>query len=195
MHRRLLSRCVLLAVAACLGAALHRDDPRGVLASTETTGNALTARSIFPAQRLMSTWRVSDVTSGTAPGTSRTDQIAFTDAVTLASGAFGTAFSATRYVETSLAGPLPAGGTVTAAQLNLRFAAASGTLCIYVEVLRRSTARWSARTGRRRRRWPATRRRPSPTASWPGRCPRSPPPTWPTTSGSASTGAARRAPA
>lgn len=80
-----------------------------------------------------------DASSGTE--TNQSDLAAFVDGRLFASGNFSTAFSATRYVQFDMNSALPAGRTVSGANLNFRFAdsTAGDTTCFYFEVRRVST--------------------------------------------------------
>ncbi|HEX8741642.1 MAG TPA: hypothetical protein VF712_00775 [Thermoleophilaceae bacterium] len=93
-----------------------------------------------PTSITTSAWSVSDVSSGTAVDASA--QPAFAgDGLTLTTGNWATAFSATRYVEFDSNTTLPAGKAVTGATFNYRRAAsaAGDVVCYYLEVRRIST--------------------------------------------------------
>jgi len=86
-----------------------------------------------------SAWDLRDASSGTESNQSA--QTAFTDAITLSTGNWATAFSNTRYIEFNTNAPLPAGFAVSGANFNFRYAGAQSgdTVCYWFEVRRVST--------------------------------------------------------
>jgi hypothetical protein len=101
--------------------------------------NQLGAAQIFRDERVTPAFAVGDRSSGTL--VDRSSGLAFAgDGLHLTSRPLGVAFAADRYVEFDLNGPLPAGLSVSGAELNVRFAADAGgaTACYYIELRRAS---------------------------------------------------------
>ena len=93
-----------------------------------------------PAPRTFFTaaYDVQDSSSGTAA--TQSHPVAFADGANVVLAPWATTFSATRYIEVILNGPLPAGLTVSSATFNMTFSsAAANTTCVYFEVRRAST--------------------------------------------------------
>src|SRR5205814_8825469 len=106
-----------LAVAASsTGAAFARFG-----ASPTVGGNALTSKQIFPGVRTTAAYDIRDAAAGGA-AVNASVQPDFADGVTFATGAWGSAFSTTRYVEFVYNAPLATPGAVTNPSFTFRFA-------------------------------------------------------------------------
>jgi hypothetical protein len=99
--------------------------------------NQLGAAQIFRDERVTPAFAVGDRSSGAL--VDRSSGLAFAgDGLYLASRPLTTDFAADRYVEFDMNSPLPAGLSVSGAELNVRFSADTGgaTACYYVELRR-----------------------------------------------------------
>ena len=130
----------LVAVATVLAASVMATSvAAALLASSTSAGFAVTSKRIFPSTQSTSAWDVQDA-SGGGTATSLTDSLAAVDARLLTTSALTTAFSSSRYIETTMSSPLASDVPVTSMALNLTMAAnGGGTSCVYVEVRRAST--------------------------------------------------------
>ncbi|MEA2458502.1 MAG: hypothetical protein QOC95_1474 [Thermoleophilaceae bacterium] len=113
--------------------------------TTSTGSNTITGKRIFPLAspslgRPESAWSLGDASGGAAPVV-KDDPLSFVDAVVTTTGLFGSAYSATRYVDIDFQGSRPANVPITSANFNLTYAAgaAGDVACFYVELRRTST--------------------------------------------------------
>jgi hypothetical protein len=93
-----------------------------------------------PTSITSSAWNLRDASAGTL--TDSSDVTAFADGRVGATGAFGSTFSTSRYVQFDLNHSLPTGQSVSSASFNFRFAASANTRtsCFYFDVRRISTS-------------------------------------------------------
>jgi hypothetical protein len=108
--------------------------------SPAAAGNTITAGQVFSGIRTTTAWTVGDASSGTTA--TQNDVLSYAgDARTKTTGAWATAFSASRYFELALQPVLPAGVALASAAFNLDFRpSATGTACFYFEVRVASTS-------------------------------------------------------
>lgn len=142
--RRVLVPLLCLALLAAAGAGTGSF--AAFTKETGNDGNRITATSVYriaSATRSSTAWSRRDFSGGTATPVDRSDALAFADTVTLATGAFPTAFSATRFLQVDLSGTAPGGLALTAGtpEVVLRFSSptAGVNVCAYVQTLRVST--------------------------------------------------------
>lgn len=107
--------------------------------TTSNDSNVVTAKRIFPTTETTTAWDVSDQASGTATNVSDQGALAG-DGRTFNTGSWGSAYSATRYTETTFASPLPDGLSISNLAFNFAYKGtnAADTVCLYFEVRRTS---------------------------------------------------------
>lgn len=137
---------LLLCLALLVGAGAGTGSFAAFTEETDNAANRITATSVFrlgSATRLSTAWSTRDFSGGTATPIDRSDALAFADTLTLATGAFPTAFSTTRFFQLDFSGTAPGGMALTAGtpRVVLRFSSptAGVSVCAYVQTLRAST--------------------------------------------------------
>ena len=108
-------------------------------ATTTTASSSMAAKRIFTGTRTVVPHTLHDVSNGT--DTDNSDPASATDTLKYVTGAWSSAFSATRYLELDLDAPQAAGLATTAATLDFGYTASKGgdSACYYFEVRRIST--------------------------------------------------------
>jgi hypothetical protein len=130
---------MLAATVSLITAAMSTGGAAAVFRTSPTAAaNAFTSKQIFPGVRTTAAYDIRDAAAGGAAANVSV-QPDFADGVTFATGAWGAAFSTTRYVEFVYNAPLATPGSVTSPSFTFRFADPStGTACFYFDVRRAS---------------------------------------------------------
>jgi hypothetical protein len=131
-------RVVAAVLGACaVGLTLTSVAGAGFGSSTSASHSVQTKR-IFSGSRTTGTRTYVDASNGTA--TTVVDALSYADAVVTTTGNWTTSFMATRYLQFSMNGPLPAGVAVSGATFDFRMLPnnAGDTVCYYFEVRRQS---------------------------------------------------------
>jgi hypothetical protein len=108
--------------------------------STSNPASAFASKKIFPRDRVSSAWAVSDQADSSAADQS--GPTAYADGRIDTTGNWSTAFAANRYLDFEPSSLLPGALAVSSPVYQIRFSssAAGTTVCMYFEVIRRSTS-------------------------------------------------------
>ena len=110
--------------------------------SSGSASMSVSSKHIFPTTATVTAYDVGDASAGGAE-VSTPDPAAFTDGTTYTSSAnFQTTFSATRYIDFTLSGPLAGGVSVSSAAFDFDFhtATAGRNVCFYFQVYNATTS-------------------------------------------------------
>jgi hypothetical protein len=136
---RTLRRVLLAVLAAGLVGASTGVLHAAFTSSTSNPASSFASKRIFPRDRVSSAWAVSDQADASAADQS--GPTAYADGRIDTTGNWSNAFAANRYLDFEPSSPLPGALAVSSPVYEIRFSSANaGTMCIYFEVIRRSTS-------------------------------------------------------